>query len=71
MKADEYNGFCICVECNTKFPHKKGVPCRTQSCEACGKTLLREGSYHHQLYLQKIGDTSYENSDSNKGKCCR
>jgi uncharacterized protein len=46
--------YCICVSCNTRVPHVENVPCRTQKCPNCGKTLLREGSYHHQLYLKKV-----------------
>jgi len=71
MKSDEYIGFCICVACNIKIPHAKGQPCRQQTCEKCGKPLMREGSYHHQLYLKKIGDHNYENSNSNERKPCR
>jgi len=71
MNTEEHNGFCICVECNSKIPHVKGQPCRQYSCAKCGRTLMREGSYHHQLYLKKIGEHNYEISNSNKGKCCR
>ncbi len=42
---------CICVECNIKMPHQEGVPCRSINCPKCGKSMMREGSYHHQLYL--------------------
>jgi predicted DNA-binding protein (UPF0251 family) len=59
----EANGNCICVTCNTTYPHKKGIPCRENNCPNCGKTMMREGSYHHQLYLKT---NENENSDSNK-----
>lgn len=71
MEEEQTKGFCICVECNIKIPHKKRQPCRELQCEKCGRVLMREGSYHHQLYLKKIGDNNYESSNSNKGKCCR
>jgi len=46
-----FNGFCICVHCGTRIPHEKGRPCRENRCPECGKIMLREGSYHHNLYL--------------------
>lgn len=49
----DLNGFCICIHCNTRTPHQKGVPCRETACPGCGKKMMREGSYHHQLYLNK------------------
>jgi len=67
MEIAEYNGYCICVHCNTRIPHPKGKPCREIECPQCGKKMLREGSYHHQLYLQKIGERNNESSSSNKG----
>jgi uncharacterized protein len=50
-------GFCICLECNTKIPHQQGVPCKESMCPQCGKKMIRENSYHHQLYLKKKGIT--------------
>ncbi len=47
------NGHCICPHCNTRIPHLKGKPCRASRCPTCGRTMLREGEYHHQLYLKK------------------
>lgn len=55
QKAEEIPGFCICIECNTKIPHQPGVPCRENSCPKCGKKMIRENSYHHQLYLKQGG----------------
>jgi predicted DNA-binding protein (UPF0251 family) len=48
-------GFCICLHCNTKVPHQPGIPCRGSKCPNCGKKMVRESSYHHQLYLKKQG----------------
>jgi uncharacterized protein len=52
---EESSGFCICLHCNTKIPHQPGVPCRENVCPQCGKKMIRENSYHHQLYLKKKG----------------
>jgi len=71
MEQAEQKGFCICVECNIKYPHYKGHPCRNEKCEKCGQPLMREGSYHHQLYLKKIGESNYESGNSNPEQCCR
>lgn len=62
-KMQEAGGFCICIECNTKIPHEEGVPCRDRSCPQCGHKMMRENSYHHQLYKKKRGE-NHENRDS-------
>lgn len=48
--------YCICVHCDTRTPHKQGIPCRDGNCPNCGKKMMREGSYHHKLYLAKKGE---------------
>ncbi len=55
-------GFCICLHCNTKVPHQPGVPCRDTRCPQCGKKMVRENSYHHQLYLKKKGEQNEDRS---------
>ncbi len=35
-------GFCICVKCGEKIPHKTGVKCTTLKCPVCGHTMIRE-----------------------------
>jgi predicted DNA-binding protein (UPF0251 family)/DNA-directed RNA polymerase subunit RPC12/RpoP len=57
-------GNCICVYCNTSIPHIAGEPCKERNCPNCGKKMMREGSYHHQLYLQKKGEQNHESSNS-------
>ncbi len=52
---EDGTGFCICLHCNTKIPHQPGIPCRESICPQCGKNMIRENSYHHQLYLNKKG----------------
>lgn len=49
-------GFCICLHCNDKVPHRPGIPCRESKCPRCGRKMVRENSYHHQLYLKKKGE---------------
>jgi len=46
-------GNCICPKCGTKIPHQKGTPCQEEHCPECGSKMLREGSHHHQLFLEK------------------
>ncbi len=68
MEATDCNGYCICVHCNSRISHAEGTPCREMKCPQCGKKMMREGSYHHQLYLQKIGEINHEISSTNKRK---
>lgn len=46
-------GSCICVKCGNTVPHQKGFPCKDMKCPLCGAALMREGSEHHQLFLDK------------------
>jgi uncharacterized paraquat-inducible protein A len=46
-------GYCICPKCDYRAPHQRGIPCQEQRCPNCGAKLMREGSYHHQLLLEK------------------
>jgi hypothetical protein len=50
-------GHCICLKCGTKVPHQPGVPCKGTKCPGCGATMVREGSEHHRLFLEKRGKT--------------
>ena len=44
---------CICPKCGETIAHRRGISCQEEHCPACGAKLLREGSYHHQLFLKK------------------
>ena len=48
-------GFCVCMHCGTRVPHRAGIPCRSERCPECGTAMLREGSPHHWLALEKKG----------------
>ncbi|WP_081782549.1 hypothetical protein [Prolixibacter bellariivorans] len=54
MKKKENSDNCICVVCDVRIPHQCGTPCRDVKCPKCGRSMLKEGSYHHQLYLSKF-----------------
>ena len=51
-------GFCVCLHCGTRIPHRAGIPCRTERCPSCGTAMLREGSEHHRLALERKGARS-------------
>jgi hypothetical protein len=46
-------GECVCPRCNTTVAHQRGVPCQDTLCPDCGVKMLRVGSRHHELWLQK------------------
>lgn len=69
MKNSDCNGYCICVHCNTRKPHTNGKACRENICPKCEKKMMREGSYHHQLYLSKK-EKNHESCNTDKGKSC-
>ncbi len=45
--------FCICPKCAEKTPNHRGIRCQDEKCPECGAKLLREDSYHHQLFEEK------------------
>ena len=65
---EEYSAYCICVHCDTRLPHVDGVPCRESNCPACGQKMMREGSYHHKLYISKKGESNHEDRSPHTGQ---
>ena len=47
------DGDCVCPKCETRVPHDRGVPCQEVRCPGCGAKMLREGSYHYDLWKAK------------------
>lgn len=45
-------GYCICLECKTRLPHRSWVTCIERNCPACGAIMVREGSPYH-LFVQE------------------
>ena len=46
-------GRCICPQCGETTSHRRGTPCQEEKCPRCGAKMLREGSRHHRLLLDK------------------
>ncbi len=44
---------CVCSKCGEMVPHRAGVPCISEPCPKCGGRMLRYGSYHHKLLMEK------------------
>ncbi len=34
--------WCVCVKCNHRVPHRKGVPCRDIECPECDAKMVKE-----------------------------
>jgi predicted amidophosphoribosyltransferase len=49
-------GTCLCPKCGERMPHTRGQPCQDLRCPNCGAKMLREGSYHHELFEKKKAD---------------
>ena len=47
------SGYCICPKCDEGVAHHRGRPCQEEECPKCGRRMMREGSYHHQLLVKK------------------
>jgi len=35
-------GNCVCPDCKTVIPHKRGIPCFQTTCPNCGKFMTRK-----------------------------
>ncbi len=35
-------GECVCLQCGTKVPHKRGIPCYEHRCPKCGQPMTRK-----------------------------
>lgn len=46
-------GQCVCPKCGHVIGHRPGVPCMQERCPQCGARMMREGSAHHELLLEK------------------
>ena len=46
-------GKCICPKCGENMSHQKGTPCQEEKCPSCGAKMIREGSYHYELFEDK------------------
>ncbi len=46
-------GYCVCLKCGEKIPHQSGIPCREEKCPKCQTKMVREGSFHYQLFENK------------------
>jgi len=44
-----YPDYCVCPSCGEKIEHRRGTPCSVERCPNCGKRMVRENSYHHEL----------------------
>jgi len=52
-KFNSTEGYCICPKCGERIAHVRGEPCRSLSCPKCGRKMYKEGSFHHQQWLEK------------------
>lgn len=57
-------GHCVCPKCEETIVHQQGMPCQDERCPACGAKMLREGSYHHRLFLEKQARKQQQKPDT-------
>ena len=57
-------GVCVCPKCGEQIPHRDGVPCQEERCPGCGAKMLRVGSEHHRLFLEKQAKKRQQNPDA-------
>ncbi len=46
-------GFCICLECDTRLPRRSWITCIERNCPNCGAIMVREGSPYHLYVLDQ------------------
>jgi NAD-dependent SIR2 family protein deacetylase len=46
-------GYCVCLKCGEKVPHRRGIRCLDERCPQCGKAMVREGGAHHREALER------------------
>mgnify|MGYP001787686453 CR=1 FL=1 len=46
-------GFCICLECNSRLPRRRLITCIERNCPNCGAVMVREGSPYHLYALEQ------------------
>ena len=39
-QRDGGTDICICPDCNKKFEHERGIPCKERTCPDCGVSLI-------------------------------
>lgn len=49
-------GICRCPTCDYEKPHEPGVPCQTEMCPTCGKSLVRFGPTPILSSLKKLAE---------------
>ena len=35
------SGECVCPSCGKRIPHRRGVPCYSETCPECGQKMTR------------------------------
>jgi predicted amidophosphoribosyltransferase len=61
-------GECVCPKCGGRVPHPRGVRCAEERCPNCGGPMLRVGSEHHRLWLDKHGGEQGHKSEGEAGQ---
>ena len=57
---------CICLECNTRVPHRGWITCLEMNCPVCGAIMVREGSPYY-LYATQQGVAADGRPDLSSG----
>ncbi len=57
------SGFCICLICGEKVPHKANKSCKQTFCLTCNMKMIRVSAEHQELLKKLMYQTHFNNKE--------